>query len=85
KWHLNETRRLFAPLAAETNNYDALVLLKWIKEQKKKIISLGEVLQFSPVRDKKRRDLSLQALEDKHYLRLVKNKRKTLIQVNPWI
>mgnify|MGYP000229897520 CR=1 FL=1 len=56
QYYLNEALRLFNSGIADPNLIEANKLLEWLRDKKKKIVSLPEIYQFGPnsIRDSKK-------------------------------
>lgn len=82
-WHLQEARRLFS--LGEENAYisDAKRLLEWLIDKDLAKTTPRHLQQFSPLRDKSRRDRALELLTEHHMIRLSHSENKTIIEVNP--
>jgi hypothetical protein len=69
-WHLNEARRLIDANRKPEDMADAELLLEWLLRQGAEPIDPRTVLQFGPgrLRGKKRRDVAIKVLADRHWL-----------------
>jgi hypothetical protein len=83
RWHLCETRRVFYSRPKSSQHVDAVKLLGWIIEKGFTTTTPRFLQQYSPIRDKQRRDKALQMLIDHHYLGETKIDGKTVLLVNP--
>lgn len=83
-WHLNEAKRiLHADLTQSKAENDAQRIIKWIQEKSLKQTTPREVLQSSPVRDKKSRDDAIALLEKTNYLKITQQGTASIILLNP--
>ena len=86
-WHLNESKRVLSETAltpADPIKKDANTLLHWIIEKRLSETSQRELLQTSPIRDKKRRDKALTILCSEGYLKEVtQGGWKKVLLLNP--
>lgn len=83
RWHLSDTKRLLAAPQEPAESQDALKLIKWIIGKSIKNTTPQYLQQYSPVRDKKKRDIAIDILIEHHYLRKVTNDGKTNLLLNP--
>ncbi len=86
-WHLSESRRFFGELALPAELVDAGRLDSWlIAYSKREVISSvsrHHVRQCGPLRDGVRLGVAIRELVDLGRMRLVKDGRQLIIQVNP--
>ena len=86
-WHLNESRRFFGELAQAAELADAARLDEWLMTYLRRegvgIVAKNHVRQYGPLRDGSRLDNAIQELDDLDRLRLFKEGRRTMIEVNP--
>ncbi len=85
RWHLNETRRIFYSRPRSSQHADAVKLLDWIIDKSFLTTTPRFLQQYSPIREKQRRDKAVQMLIDHHYLCETKMDNKTTLIVNPRI
>jgi putative DNA primase/helicase len=87
EWHLNESRRYFGEMAQAPELSDAARLDRWIIEYLKTIkqstVPRRHVQQCGPVRDRDRLSAALSELVDLDRMRLSKQSKKLLVEVNP--
>lgn len=86
-WHLNESRRFFGELAQAAELADAARLDDWLltylRREGAGSVPKNYVRQHGPIREGYRLDAALKELDDLDRLRLFKEGRRTLIDVNP--
>ena len=82
-WHLQEARRLLAPVPATLIHQDAKKLMSWLLSRGVQQITPRAILQSSTLRDKSRRDPALNLLMEHHWIRIKNEQGKTLVAVNP--
>src|SRR5579885_947499 len=85
RWHLCETRRIFFSRPRSSQHADAIKLLEWINEKSFSSTSPRFIQQYSPIREKQRRDKAIQMLIDHHYLNETKINGNTTLLINPRI
>lgn len=85
RWHLCETRRIFFARPKSSQHADSIRLLEWIHEKGFVLTTPRFLQQYSPIREKQRRDKALQMLIDHQYLAETKDDGKTVLSVNPRI
>ncbi len=85
RWHLCETRRIFFSKPRSSQHVDAIKLLEWISEKGFTSTTPRFIQQYSPIREKHRRDKAIQMLIDHHYLNESRSEGKTTLLVNPRI
>lgn len=83
RWHLCETRRIFYARPKSNQHVDALKLLNWIIEKGFTTTTPRFLQQYSPIREKQRRDKAIQMLIDHHQLAETNADGKTILLVNP--
>jgi len=83
QWHLFEARRILSPQSQSPDQQDASRLLQWIIEKKLTETTPQYLQQYSPIRDKKRRDKAIDNLIESCYLRQSKQMKKTILLTNP--
>lgn len=82
RWHLCETRRIFFSKPRSSQHADAIKLLEWIGEKGFTSTTPRFIQQYSPIREKPRRDKAIQMLIDHHYLNESRDEGKTVLLVN---
>lgn len=82
-WHLLETKIILGDNPQTIQQQDAIKLLNWIKEKELTETSPRYLQQYSPFREKKRRDHAVQILSEYYYLKEIKRDGKTVLLVNP--
>jgi hypothetical protein len=82
-WHLSETRRIFYSRPKSNQHADTIKLLGWIVEKAFATTTPRFLQQYSPIREKQRRDKAIQMLIDHHYLNETNSDGKTVLSVNP--
>ncbi len=85
EWHLWETKRLLQLEIGSHPQQDAMRLIQWLKDKALLETTPRQLQQYSPVRDKTRRDEAVQHLIDMAYLKEMKQSGKTVLLVNPAI
>jgi hypothetical protein len=83
RWHLCETRRIFYAKPKSNLHVDTIKLLSWITEKGFTTTTPRFLQQYSPLREKQRRDKAIQMLMDHHYLREIKIDGKIALLINP--
>jgi len=83
RWHLSETRRIFYARPKSNQHTDAVNLLKWIVEKSITTTTPRFLQQYSPLRDKQKRDRAIQMLIAHHYMLETKDNEKTILLINP--
>jgi putative DNA primase/helicase len=86
-WHLYESRRFFGELAMPVELADATRLDSWLIEhcRRARALSIGKnyVRQHGPLRDRARLDAAIRELTELARMRLRKDGRRQIIEVNP--
>lgn len=82
RWHLCETRRIFFSKPKSSQHADAVNLIKWISEKGFTSTTSRFLQQYSPIREKQRRDKAIEMLIDHHYLCETKIDGKTILLIN---
>ncbi|MBK1653358.1 DUF3987 domain-containing protein [Allochromatium vinosum] len=86
-WHLTEARRFFGELAIPAELVDAAKLDGWLIEHcrrcRAETVCKRHLRQYGPLRDGARLDLALNELVEMDRVRLAKDGRRTVIEVNP--
>ncbi|MBV9576012.1 MAG: DUF3987 domain-containing protein [Gammaproteobacteria bacterium] len=83
QWHLFETKRILATPQTSAELQDAIKLLHWIINKGIKNTTPQYLQQYSPIREKKRRDLAIDTLLEHHYLRRLTSNGKLQLLINP--
>ncbi|MDQ5920697.1 MAG: hypothetical protein QG673_753, partial [Pseudomonadota bacterium] len=82
-WHLLETKHILQPANESTAAQDALKLINWIKARKLQDTSPRYLQQYSPIREKSKRDKAISLLIDNHFIKESTNQNKTVLLINP--
>jgi putative DNA primase/helicase len=86
-WYLTESRRFFGELALTESELDTTRLndwlLTWCKRNSVASISTRDMQRMGPLRDKKRLDAAIDQLTAHARVRLVKDGKRRMIEVNP--
>lgn len=86
-WHLNEARRFFGELALPAELVDAGKLDTWLIEYCRRehthLVGKNHTRQHGPLRGGAALDAAIRELADLDRLRLVKDGRRFIIQINP--
>ena len=86
-WHLNESRRYFGEMAQAPELSDAARLDAWmlahLRETHQTAVGKRYLQQFGPIRESARLTAALDELVDLDHARLVKDGRRTMIEINP--
>lgn len=82
-WYLGESRRFFCELAVPEGQVDAMRLDEWLLQRGEPTTSTREAQRMGPLRDKRRMDAALTELAELGRVRLVKDGKRKLIEVNP--
>lgn len=82
-WYLGESRRFFGELAVPDGQIDAIRLDEWLLQRGEATTSTREAQQRGPLRDRKKLDAALMELAELGRVRLVKDGKRKLIEVNP--
>jgi hypothetical protein len=85
RWHLLETRRILSAPQVSGEFQDSIKLLNWIIAKSIKHTTPQYLQQYSPLREKKRRDAAIETLIEHHYMKKINNNGKTLLIMNPRI
>jgi hypothetical protein len=83
RWHLFETKRILATPQTSSEIQDAIKLLNWMTAKSIKNTTPQYLQQYSPIREKKRRDLAIEILIEHNYLRKINNHGKANLVTNP--
>lgn len=83
EWHLWETRRILQVKPQSTQQQDATRLIEWLIYKNLLQTTPRQIQQFGPLRNKQRRDRTIQYLVETNYLRETKLDGKTTLLVNP--
>lgn len=84
-WHMHEAKRFFSEIQTNPDDLLDVKLDRWLLDQKKTRIPKSEILTHgpSPLRKKEILDATLIELIEAGRIRLAKDGKKTLIEVNP--
>jgi len=82
-WHLFETKMILGNQPQTPSQEDSIKLLQWIIDKGLSETTPRYLQQFSPIRDKSRRDLAIQTLSELNYLKTEKREGKTILTINP--
>lgn len=82
-WHLHETKMILGHQPQTPAQEDSARLLQWMVDKGLTETTPRYLQQFSPIRDKQRRDLALKNLSELNYLRTEKHQGKTILTINP--
>lgn len=83
RWHLFETRRIFYSRPKSSQHADAIKLLHWVVAKSFTSTTPRFLQQYSPIREKQRRDKAVQMLIDHSYMCETNLDGKTTLLVNP--
>lgn len=83
KWHLLETRGVLNLYEVDNQQNDAIKLIRWIKAKQLKQFTPRFLQQYSPIRNKAKRDNAIELLASKHYLQEVILDGVTTLVINP--
>lgn len=83
RWHLNETRRIFAGIEKPDDIALAEMLWDWMVSKKQESFSPKEILQYAPtrLRDREKRDKALRKLIEHGYLAEQHDGQRTRYQI----
>jgi hypothetical protein len=81
EWHLWETRRLLGEKLLTQTQQDAMALMQWFKDKNVCKTTPRYIQQFSPVRDKQRRNEAIAYLAETQYLTEKKINGKTNLMI----
>lgn len=82
-WHLSDTKRIFVAPTSSKDFQDANKLLHWMTKKAIQHTTPQYLQQYSPLRDKKKRDAAIQILLEHHYLRKFNEDNKAWLALNP--
>lgn len=82
-WHLIETKRILEPANEFNVTQDAVKLINWIKNRNLKDTSPRYLQQYSPIREKSKRDKAISLLIDHHFIKESTFNNKTTLLINP--
>jgi hypothetical protein len=82
-WHLLETKKIIDAKNNSQNHADARRLLQWIKEKELTKITPRYLQQYSPLRDKAKRNADIEVLLENHYLQETHQDGKIILMINP--
>lgn len=85
RWHLLESKTILGNNPQTAKQQDAQKLLHWIIEKELYEVSPRYLLQYGPLRDRKRRDKAIEILFETHHVKETKHDGKTVLLVNPHI
>ena len=83
QWHLSETRRIFFAKPRSSQHADAIKLLDWMIEKGFSSTTPRFLQQYSPIRERQRRDKAIEMLADHHYLYENRADKATVLLLNP--
>ena len=83
EWHLWETKRLLQTDYPQSRHEDTQKLIRWLSEKNLRQTTPREIQQFSPIRDKHRRDIAIQNLIKTQHIQETTVNGKSLLLVNP--
>jgi hypothetical protein len=83
RWHLSDTKRIFLAPKSSKDFQDATKLLHWMMKKAIQRTTPQYLQQYSPLRDKKKRDEAIQILLEYHYLKKFNENNKTWLALNP--
>ncbi len=82
-WHLLETKQILEPSVKYPNIDNAIKLLNWIKSHDLQEASPRYLQQYSPVREKNKRDQAISLLIEHQFIKEITINNKTLLLINP--
>lgn len=85
RWHLHETKRILSAPETSPETQDAIKLLNWITAKNTRSTTPQQLQQYSPLRDKKRRDFAIEILVGHNYMKKINVDGKANLIVNPKI
>jgi hypothetical protein len=85
QWHLLETRRILGTQPQTSQQQDAIKILLWIKDKSLDDTTPRYLQQYSPIREKERRNKAIELLIENHYLCESKSNGKTILLINPQV
>jgi putative DNA primase/helicase len=89
RWHLNEARRFLGQLALPTELVDASKLNHWLVEYCQRasthFVGKNHTLQHGPLRNRVTLDAALRELANLDRAQMVKDGKRSIIQVNPML
>ena len=83
QWHLFETRRILDTQPHSYEQQDAVKLLQWLTSKALQKTTPRYLQQYSPLREKTRRDKAIHTLIGSNHLQEIKYEGKTFLLVNP--
>lgn len=84
-WHLLETKHILEPVNESTTAQDAVKLINWIKSRDLENTSPRYLQQYSPIREKSKRDKAISLLMDHYFIKESTFNNKTILLINPMI
>lgn len=84
-WHLHETKMILGNQPQNPAQEDSIRLLQWIIDKGLTKTTPRHLQQYSPLRDKIRRDRAITNLSELNYLKAEKYQGKTILRVNPHV
>jgi len=84
-WHLWETKHLLNIKSNPNQQQDAILLIQWLKNKGLTQTTGRYLQQFSPIRDKRKRDNAIQHLIATNHLKEVTTNGSSILLVNPAI
>lgn len=78
-WYLHEIKNVMGIHQLPQEYEDAHIIINWLSSAKIQIYSIAELLRYSPIRDKERRNAALKVLEEHYYIKKIDKQ----IIVNP--
>ena len=84
-WHLLETKRILDPTNELNATQDAIKLINWIKNHNLSNTSPRYLQQYSPIRERSKRDKAISLLIDHHFIKEFTTHNKTILLINPMI
>jgi hypothetical protein len=80
---LLETKKIIDAKNNSQNHADARRLLQWIKEKELTQITPRYLQQYSPLRDKAKRNAAIEVLLENYYLQEIHQDGKIMLMINP--
>ena len=82
-WHLLEAKQILEPSIKSPDINNAIKLINWIKSHELKETSPRYLQQYSPIRDKSKRDKAISLLIEHQFVKEIITNNKTLLHINP--
>ncbi|MBY0379690.1 MAG: DUF3987 domain-containing protein [Burkholderiales bacterium] len=82
-WHLLEAKQILEPSTQSPDTQNAIKLLNWIKTHDLQETSPRYLQQYSPLREKSKRDKAISLLIDHHFVKEIVVDNKTILLINP--